>query len=56
MRESIYKNEFYIGTSEGYLLNYDLRYNSIIKEYEYYNNCPKIDMFNFNCSRNSSYD
>ena len=56
IRESVYQNEFYIGTSEGYLLNYDLRYNSIIKEFEYYNNDPIIDMFNFSCSKNSSYD
>jgi len=56
IREYFLKNQFFIGTSGGYLLNYDLRFNSIINEYQYYNNDPIIDIYNFSCGRNSAYD
>ena len=56
IREYFVKNKFFIGTCGGYLLDYDLRFNSIINEYLYYNNDPIIDIYNFSCGRNSAYD
>ena len=56
IRESFINNYFFIGTSGGNLLKYDLRFNSILSEYSYYNNDPIIGINHFNCSKNSVYD
>ena len=52
--ESFNKNYFYIGTSGGYILKYDLRFNSILSEYSYYNNDPIMGMNLFNVTITNS--
>jgi phosphoinositide-3-kinase regulatory subunit 4 len=54
IKESFSKKVFYIGTSGGYLLNYDLRFNSILDTYKYYNNDPIIDIYPFNGNKNNT--
>ena len=56
IRESFTQNCFFVGTSGGNILKYDLRFNSILSEYNYYNNDPIIGINIFNCSKNSLYD
>jgi hypothetical protein len=40
IKESFEDNTFYIGTMGGKILQYDLRFNSILNEFSYYNNDP----------------
>ena len=42
IKESFENNTFYIGTTGGKILQYDLRFNSILNEFSYYNNDPII--------------
>ena len=51
--EGFNKNNFYIGTSEGSILKYDLRFNSILDEYNYYNKDPIMGINLFNCTKNN---
>ena len=51
--EGFNKNHFYIGTSEGSILKYDLRFNSILDEYNYYNKDPILGINLFNCTKNN---
>ena len=51
--EGFNQNHFYIGTSEGSILKYDLRFNSILDEYNYYNKDPIMGINLFNCTKNN---
>ena len=53
IREGFTKNYFYIGTSKGTILKYDLRFNSILDEYNYYNQDPILGIYPFNYSKNN---
>lgn len=56
IKQDYNEQNFYIGTSGGYLLNYDLRYNSIIKEFSHYNRDPITDLFHFVPTKSNLYD
>ena len=56
IKQDYYESNFYIGTSGGYLLNYDLRYNSIIKEFSHYNSDPITGLFQFAPTKSNIYD
>ena len=44
-------NGFYIGTMGGKILRYDLRFNSISNELNYYNNDPIISVMPYRCNK-----
>jgi hypothetical protein len=54
--EKYSKNNFYIGTIGGHLLEYDMRLNSIIKDYTYCENTPILGIFPYKLTKNSNYD
>ena len=54
--EAFNKQNFYLGTSAGYLLHYDLRFNSILNEYNYYNNDPIMGIAPFSPTKSNLYD
>ena len=54
--ETYSKNNFYIGTIGGHLLEYDLRLNSIVKDLTYCENIPILGIFPYKLTRNSNYD
>ena len=56
IKESFSKNNFYIGTSGGNILGYDLRFNSILSEFSYYNNDPIMGINLFNYTKVNSND
>ena len=56
IKQDYYETNFYIGTSGGYLLNYDLRYNSIVKELSHYNNDPITGLYPFVPTKSNLYD
>ena len=47
---------FFIGTSGGKLLKYDLRFNSISNEYQYYNNDPILGIYPFQSNKCNLFD
>ena len=49
IKEGFEENSFYIGTSGGNILEYDLRFNSILNEYSYYNNDPILGLCPYQC-------
>ena len=52
IREMINENNtFYIGTSGGKLLKYDLRFNSISSEFQYYDNAPILGIYPFQSNK-----
>ena len=54
--ETFSKNNFYIGTLGGHLLYYDLRLNSIVKDYIYSDNAPILGIIPYKLNKNSNYD
>ena len=56
--ESFYENNFYIGTLDGNLLNYDLRINDIVEEYKYNenDNTPILNISLYKTIKNVEYD
>ena len=54
--ETFSKNNFYIGTLGGHLLHYDLRLNSIVKDYIYSDNSPILGIIPYKLNKNSNYD
>ena len=56
--ESFYENNFYIGTLDGNLLNYDLRINDIVEEYKYNenDNTPIVNISVYKTIKNVEYD
>ena len=54
--EDFIKDYFYIGTSGGNILQYDLRFNSILSEFNYYSNEPIIGINKCNFNKNNVYD
>ena len=54
--ETYSKNNFYIGTIGGHLLEYDMRLNSIIKDFTYCENTPILGIFPYKLTKNSNYD
>ena len=51
IKESYEDNTFYIGTSGGKILQYDLRFNSILNEFSYYNNDPILNISSYQCNK-----
>ena len=49
--EGFENNSFYIGTMGGKILKYDLRFNSILNEFSYYNNDPIIGISTYQCNK-----
>ena len=49
-------DNFYIGTIGGHLLDYDLRLNSIIKDYTYSDNIPILGIIPYKLYKGSNYD
>ena len=56
IKEHFIKDYFFIGTSGGNILKYDLRFNSILSEFNYYSNEPIIGINTFNFNKNNSYE
>ena len=54
--KSFEKNQFLIGTLDGNLLKYDLRLNSIVKDFEYCYNTPILGINLFNLSKSIEYE
>ena len=54
--ETYSKNNFYVGTIGGHLLEYDMRLNSIVKDYIYCENTPILGIFPYKLTKNSNYD
>ena len=54
--ETYSRNNFYIGTIGGHLLDYDLRLNSIIKDYTYSDNIPILGIMPYKLYKNCNYD
>ena len=54
--ETYSKNNFYIGTIGGHLLEYDMRLNAIVKDYTYCENTPILGIFPYKLTKNSNYD
>ena len=54
--ESYSENNFYIGTIGGHLLEYDMRLNSIVKDYTYSENTPILGILPYRLTKNSNYD
>ena len=51
IKEGFEDNSFYIGTMGGKILQYDLRFNSILNEFSYYNNDPIIGISPYQCNK-----
>ena len=51
IKESFENNSFYIGTTGGKILEYDLRFNSILNEYSYYNGDPILNITPYQCNK-----
>jgi hypothetical protein len=51
IKEGFEYNSFYVGTMGGKILQYDLRFNSILNEFSYYNNDPIIGITPFQCNK-----
>jgi WD40 repeat protein len=54
--ESFEKNSFLIGTLDGSLLKYDLRLNTIVRDFKYYNETPILGINLFRTSKNNEYE
>ena len=54
--ETYNKDNFFIGTMGGHLLDYDLRLNSIVKDYIYNDNIPILGIIPYRLNKNSNYD
>ena len=54
--ETYSKNNFYIGTIGGHLLEYDMRLNAIIRDYTYCENTPILGIFPYKLTKYSNYD
>ena len=54
--ETYSKDNFYIGTIGGYLLDYDLRLNSVIRDYIYSDNIPILGIKPYKLFKNCNYD
>ena len=56
--ESFHENNFFIGTLDGNLLNYDLRINDIVEEYKYNenDNTPILNIGLYKTIKNVEYD
>ena len=51
IKEGFENKNFYIGTTGGKILQYDLRFNSILNEFSYYNNDPIIGISPYYCNK-----
>ena len=54
--EGYTNNLFLVGTIGGHLLEYDMRLNSIVKDYTYCENIPILGIFPYRLTKNSNYD
>ena len=54
--ETYNMKDFFIGTLGGHMLEYDIRLNSIINDYVYYNNIPILGILPCRLTKNSVYD
>ena len=54
--ETYSKDNFYIGTIGGHLLDYDLRLNTIVKDYIYSENIPILGIIPYRLNKSSNYD
>ena len=54
--ESFENNSFLIGTLDGSLLKYDLRLNTIVRDFKYYNETPILGINLFRASKNNEYE
>ena len=54
--ETYSKNNFYLGTIGGHLLEYDIRLNGIINDYTYCENTPILGILPYKLTKNSNYD
>jgi len=54
--ETYSRDNFYIGTIGGHLLDYDLRLNAIVKDYIYNDNIPILGIIPYRLNKNSNYD
>ena len=54
--ETYAKNNFYLGTIGGHLLEYDIRLNGIINDYTYCENTPILGILPYKLTKNSNYD
>ena len=54
--ESFEKNSFLIGTLDGSLLEYDLRLNTIVKDFQYYNETPILGINLYRPSKFNEYE
>ena len=54
--ETYSKDNFYIGTIGGHLLDYDLRLNTIVKDYIYGDNIPILGIMPYRLYKNCNFD
>ena len=54
--ETFSKDNFYIGTIGGHLLDYDIRLNAIVKDYIYSENIPISGIIPYRLNKNNNYD
>ena len=54
--ESFENNSFLIGTLDGSLLKYDLRLNTIVRDFKYYNEIPILGINLYRTSKASEYE
>ena len=54
--ETYSNNNFYIGTLGGHLLDYDLRLNTIVKDYSYCDNIPILGIMPYRLSKKNTFD
>ncbi len=51
-----FSNNFYIGTIGGHLLEYDMRLNSIVNDFNYCENLPILGILPYKLTKNCNYD
>ena len=54
--ETFYKDNFYFGTIGGHLLDYDLRLNSIVRDYTYSDNIPILGISPYKLCKGNNFD
>ena len=54
--ETFYKDNFYLGTIGGHLLDYDLRLNSIVRDYTYSDNIPILGISPYKLCKGNNFD
>ena len=54
--ETYQKDNFYLGTMGGHLLDYDLRLNTIVKDFTYNEDTPILGIMPYRLNKYSNYD